>query len=286
MLASSRAARDGLLPPLLVALTLVTGLVDSFSYLVLGHVIVANMTGNMVFLALALAGASGFSVPGSLAAIGAFGLGALAAGRLGRARSRLAGRRELLLGVTASVQAVLLAAAVIMAALTAWPVTARLQYPLIVLLAVAMGAQNATARKLAVPDLTTTTLTPVITGIAADSGIAAGTGARAPRRLIPVAAMLAGALIGTLLVRHDSLVYPLAIALVVLAAVAVTGALLSNPAREPRPERASAAGGQASPRCGASHGQLLDLLPVRADRRPVRRPAAIGVAARGKRTLA
>ena len=32
-----------------------------------------------------------------------------------------------------------------------------------------MGAQNATARKLAVPDLTTTVLTLTITGIAADS---------------------------------------------------------------------------------------------------------------------
>ncbi|MGH3205427.1 MAG: hypothetical protein ACRDOA_10145 [Streptosporangiaceae bacterium] len=36
--APPRDARDGLLPPLLVALTVVTGLVDSFSYLVLGHV--------------------------------------------------------------------------------------------------------------------------------------------------------------------------------------------------------------------------------------------------------
>ena len=51
--------RHGPLPPLLVAMTLVTGLVDAFSYLVLGHVFVANMTGNVVFLAFALAGASG-----------------------------------------------------------------------------------------------------------------------------------------------------------------------------------------------------------------------------------
>ena len=54
--APSRGAKDGLLPPLLVALTVVTGLVDAFSYLVLGHVFVANMTGNVVFFAFALAG--------------------------------------------------------------------------------------------------------------------------------------------------------------------------------------------------------------------------------------
>ena len=35
-------------------MTLVTGLVDAFSYLVLGHVFVANMTGNVVSLAALL----------------------------------------------------------------------------------------------------------------------------------------------------------------------------------------------------------------------------------------
>jgi len=60
--------KHGPLPPLLVAMTLVTGLVDAFSYLVLGHVFVANMTGNVVFLAFALAGASGFSILPSLVA--------------------------------------------------------------------------------------------------------------------------------------------------------------------------------------------------------------------------
>ena len=54
-----RRSKDGLLPPLLVGLTAVTGLVDAFSYLVLGHVFVANMTGNVVFLAFALAGTAG-----------------------------------------------------------------------------------------------------------------------------------------------------------------------------------------------------------------------------------
>ena len=47
---------DGPLPVFLVGLTVVTGLVDAFSYLSLGHVFVANMTGNVVFLGFALAG--------------------------------------------------------------------------------------------------------------------------------------------------------------------------------------------------------------------------------------
>src|SRR6201999_405107 len=78
-----RTGRHGPLPPLLVSMTLVTGLVDAFSYLVLGHVFVANMTGNVVFLGFALAGAPGFSIGASLAAMAAFAVGALVSGRLG-----------------------------------------------------------------------------------------------------------------------------------------------------------------------------------------------------------
>jgi uncharacterized membrane protein YoaK (UPF0700 family) len=225
-----RDGKDGLLPPLLVALTAVTGLVDAFSYLVLGHVFVANMTGNVVFLAFALAGTGGFSALASLVAIAAFAAGALAAGRLGRP---LAARRELLLGVTAAGQAVLLAAAVIIAALTAQPLATQPlavgpRYALIVVLAAAMGGQNATARKLAVPDLTTTVLTLTITGVAADSALAGATGAKAGRRLISVAAMLVGALVGALLVMHARIVFPLVIALLILGAVAFTAVARSR----------------------------------------------------------
>ena len=226
--APQRASKDGLLPPLLVALTLVTGLVDAFSYLVLGHVFVANQTGNVVFLAFALAGVRGFSAPASLAAIGCFGVGALIAGRLGRF---LLPRRELLLGVTAGIQAVIVAETVTMTALTSVPIPVGLRYALIASLAVTMGAQNGTARKLAVPDLTTTVLTLTITGVAADGPLAGATGARVARRLISVAAMLLGALVGALLVLHVHIVYPLVIALVILAAVAVTGVALDTNAR-------------------------------------------------------
>src|SRR5438046_5388305 len=75
--------RDGSLSPLLFVLTIVTGLVDAVSYLKLGHVFVANMTGNVVFLGFAVAGAPDFSIPASLIAIAAFLVGALTGGRLG-----------------------------------------------------------------------------------------------------------------------------------------------------------------------------------------------------------
>ena len=86
--------RHGPLPPMLVAMTLVTGLIDAYSFLVLGRIFVANMTGNVVFLAFALAGASGFSIPATLMALGSFCLGALGGGLIG---SRLERHRGYLL---------------------------------------------------------------------------------------------------------------------------------------------------------------------------------------------
>jgi uncharacterized membrane protein YoaK (UPF0700 family) len=213
----SREGKEGPLPPLLVAMTLVTGLVDAFSYLVLGHVFVANMTGNVVLLGFALAGAPGFSIAASLVAIASFVIGAVLGGQLG---SRFGRHRGRLLGSAAIAQGVFLAAGVVLAALCGTPTSGGYRYGLILSLAVAMGIQNASARKLAVADLTTTVLTLTITGIAADSAILGGKGSKAGRRLIAVAAMLSGALVGAEFVIHAHIVYPLLIAVIVIVAVA------------------------------------------------------------------
>jgi uncharacterized membrane protein YoaK (UPF0700 family) len=213
-----RTGTDGPLPPLLVAMTVVTGLVDAFSYLDLGHVFVANMTGNVVFLGFALVGAPGFSVAASLVALASFALGALVGGRLGRATR---GRRGRLLSRTVAVQAILVATAVVLVGTGGAQLTSGGRYPLIVVLAVAMGAQNAAARTLAVPDLTTTVLTMTITGIAADHAVAGGTGSRAGRRLVALSAMLVGALVGAAFVLHGGPIWPLVIALVLVVGVGV-----------------------------------------------------------------
>jgi uncharacterized membrane protein YoaK (UPF0700 family) len=217
----------GPLPPLLISMTLVTGLVDAFSYLVLGHVFVANMTGNIVLLGFALAGAPGFSITASATALASFFAGALIGGRIG---SWHGGHRGRLHSSAAAIQALFLAASVILAALGSSPVTAGYRYPLIVALGAAMGIQNAAARKIAVPDLTTTVLTLTITGIAADSALAGGPGSKAGSRLIPVATMLTGALIGAVLVRHAPIFYPLAIALVTVVLGSVTSHILGRSA--------------------------------------------------------
>jgi uncharacterized membrane protein YoaK (UPF0700 family) len=208
-----RDERHGPLPALLLVLTIVTGVVDAVSYLKLGHVFVANMTGNVVFLGFAIAGATDLSIPASLAAIAAFLAGALAGGRIGSSAGHHRGR---FLAIALCVKIALVAAALVVSVVAPDAERAAVQYPLIVLLALAMGLQNAAARRLGVPDLTTTVLTLTLTGLAADSSPAGGTNPNPGRRLLAVAAMFLGALIGALLVFHVGVSAALALALALL----------------------------------------------------------------------
>ncbi|MGW2036074.1 MULTISPECIES: YoaK family protein [Streptomyces] len=210
--------RHGPLPPLMLALTVVTGLVDAVSYLALGHVFVANMTGNVVFLGFALAGAQTLSVLASVVALAAFLTGALTGGRLG---TLFAGHRGNLLKTATAAQTVLVAVTVAVTAVAAGRVTTGVEYTLIVCLGLAMGLQNAVARRLGVPDLTTTVLTLTLTGLAADSPAAGGAAPRPGRRILSVLAMLLGALVGAELVLHGHLVSTLVLCLLLLAVTSV-----------------------------------------------------------------
>src|SRR6266478_3935921 len=98
----TQSSAEGPLPLALIGLTVVAGVVDAVSYLGLGHVFVANMTGNIVFLGFLAGGATDFSVALSVVAIGSFVLGALAGGRLGRNTD---GHRGRLLAVSSGIQA-------------------------------------------------------------------------------------------------------------------------------------------------------------------------------------
>jgi len=219
-----RGSKEGPLPPLLVTLTFVTGVVDAFSYLVLGHVFVANMTGNVVFLGFALAGAPGFSIGASAVALALFWLGAFVGGRVGRSFNH----RGRLLSTSTGIESAFVAVAVVLASLSGSPVATGYRYALIAALAIAMGVQNAAARHIAVADMTTTVLTQTITGLAADSAVAGGTGSRSGRRLVAVVAMLVGALAGAACVLHVHVVYGLVLALVVLAVVGVITRVLGR----------------------------------------------------------
>ena len=201
---------DRLLPALLLALTAVTGFVDAVSYLALGHVFTANMTGNVVFLGFATLAAPGLSIGRSGVALGAFVVGATVGGRLA---ARIAsGPRLRWVSVGLGIEAILLLVAATLAAGAGDDVLrdpARL-YGLIILTGLAMGVRNAVVRKVAERDLTTTVLTLTITGIAADSTLAGGSNPGWTRRALSVALMFAGAATGAWLLRY-SLALPFAV---------------------------------------------------------------------------
>ena len=217
--------RHGPLVPMLVVLTLLTGLVDAVSYLKLGHVFVANMTGNVVFLGFALAGAGGLSATASLIALASFLIGAFGGGWLG---SRNAVHRGRLLRAATIVQAAFILLGLIVALLAGEPPAEAVRYTLIVVLALAMGVQNAAAQRLAVPELTTTVLTRTLTGLASEASAVGGSGAHAGRRSVAVVAMLVGALAGGLLTLHVSIAATLALALALGGTLAAAAHALSR----------------------------------------------------------
>ncbi len=178
----------------------------------LGRVFTARMTGNVAFLGLALAGTEGLSAARSLAALGCFSLGALIGGRLAAVMKVATHRRWLT--SAACIEVVSMLAAVVCAVgydyraeSPTWAV-----YGIIAGTAVAMGVRTATVLRLADPDLKTTVLTLTIAGVAADSRLAGGSGARAGRRLAAIAALLIGAALGGWTLKQVGAWLPLALA--------------------------------------------------------------------------
>jgi uncharacterized membrane protein YoaK (UPF0700 family) len=210
----------------LLLLTFQTGLVDAASVLGLGRIFTANMTGNVVFLGFALGGAHDVSIAASFIALGGFLSGAAVGGRVVREDARAA------LPIALATEIVMLLAAAVLAALAG----GRGRVPtavLLVLLSMPMGVQNATMRRLGVPDMTTTVLTLTLTGIAADSSFAGGASPRLARRWAAVVAMLVGGWVGAVLLRRG-IAWTVAVAALVNA-IALGGVLSS---RNPSPPAA------------------------------------------------
>lgn len=218
----------------LLLLTFATGLVDAISVLVLGHVFVANMTGNAIFVGFLFVPATEIDLTAAVVAVAGFLLGAILSGRLVR---RLGDRIRLWLATALGGEVVLLAALSILAGAGVLSYQYDSKLILIAGLAVAFGVQNATARQFGIQELYTTVLTSTIVGIGVDSRLAGGTGRREKLRYSVVLVMIAGAVVGATLSRV--VVAPV----IALAAVVVTIALLALTLRIPG-ESASAASGQ------------------------------------------
>jgi uncharacterized membrane protein YoaK (UPF0700 family) len=197
--ATTRTATPAALPSRLFALTFTTGVIDAASYIGLGHVFTANMTGNVVLLGFGLAGAGGLPVLAPIISLVGFMAGARLGGQF---IVSAAGDRSPRLHHALICEGILVLIAAVLAAVTAPQVGALPAYIVIALLALAMGIRNATVRKIGFPDLTTTVLTMTITGLASEPLNRDTRGAHL-RRLGAVATMLIGALAGGLLVKAN-----------------------------------------------------------------------------------
>jgi uncharacterized membrane protein YoaK (UPF0700 family) len=188
---------------LMLVLTFSTGVIDAVGYLGLDRVFTGNMTGNVVILGMGLLGADDLPVVGPVIALIGFVGGALIAGRVLRFRpSGWSGHTTALFTI---VGALILAVAV-------WLLAIRgdrgelTQYIVTGLLGLAMGVQAATARHIAVKDVTTVVVTSTLAGLAADSRLGGNTGQPWKRRLFAVVLIGLGALTGAAALRvHISL---------------------------------------------------------------------------------
>jgi uncharacterized membrane protein YoaK (UPF0700 family) len=219
--------RDGPLPAMLLCLTVLVGIVDATSIL-LANVFVASMTGNVVFLGLALAGAPGFSVGRSLLPVVSFAVGAVVGSRAFKAAGTHRGRAlRNVLGVKCLLAAVVVG--VVVAAHGRFD--ARTRDYVIILLALSMGSQLAAIRGLSVRDLPTVVLTLTITGALVE----ASRGLSDPvmvRRILAVLAFLLGVLAGGLLVLHVSTSASLGLGLAIIVGVAIAAHIVSRGGNE------------------------------------------------------
>jgi uncharacterized membrane protein YoaK (UPF0700 family) len=177
---------------------LTAGLSNATTYLFLGHVFAANMTGNIVLLGFGIAGAGGLPVLAPIVSLGCFLAGAALGGRLD---VRLAARSDRGFRIALALEAAVLAVTAVIAALVHLRAGHASADLVIGLLALGMGLRNAIVRALGIPDVTTTVLTMTLTGLAASSPWAGGDGSGSARRVAVVLAMLFGALTGALLLK-------------------------------------------------------------------------------------
>ncbi|MEJ2864090.1 YoaK family protein [Actinomycetospora flava] len=209
--------RDGPLPAMLVALTMLAGVVDATSILALDHVFVAAVTGNIVFLGIALAGAGG-SIVSPVVAVAGFVVGAVIGARIVR---RPGSHRGLAVRDIAVFKALLAVPVTIVVVVAADPLPPVTRLVVTALLAASMGGQLALIRALKVPDLLTAVLTLTTIGILTEHG----TGRHDPsvvRRGLALLAFVAGVVAGALLCRLVAPGAALALGLAIIVGVGVS----------------------------------------------------------------
>jgi uncharacterized membrane protein YoaK (UPF0700 family) len=202
----------------LLLLTFATGLIDAVSVLVLGHVFVANMTGNIIFLGFWLVPHSGVDLTAALVAFGGFVLGTVLGGRFAR---HLDHETRLWLTAALGTEVVVLVVLSMLAGTGVLRYDDNTKLILIAALAMVFGSQNAAARQFGIQELSTTVLTSTIVGIGVDSRLAGGTGAREKLRYGVVLTMCGGAAVGATMTRFTVAPIFALTAAVILAALLI-----------------------------------------------------------------
>jgi uncharacterized membrane protein YoaK (UPF0700 family) len=182
----------------LLLLTFATGLADSISILVLGHVFVANMTGNVIFLGFWLAPKTSIDLTAVVVALPTFVCTTIVSGRLAR---HFGDRTRQWITTVLATEIVLLAALSILAGAGVLHYHDNTKLIMIGFLAVTFGLQHSSARQFGIQELSTTVLTSTIVSLGLDSHLAGGTGDREKLRFGVVFTMCAGALVGATMSR-------------------------------------------------------------------------------------
>jgi uncharacterized membrane protein YoaK (UPF0700 family) len=193
-----RRVRDGLL----VALTLSTGAVDAVSWIGLGKVFSAFMTGNFAFLAFRTAGIPGASVPRVVASLAAFGVGAFAAARIVAPTSDSGSvwprRITVVLGGVVAAQVAFLS---VWVGVDGHPSSGAGNL-LIAISAFAMGMQTAAVFSLGVRAVFTTAATATFAVLAGDLSSRSSSRDETRRLAAVLVALFVGAVAGSLLMAH------------------------------------------------------------------------------------
>lgn len=182
----------------LLLLTFATGLADAISVLVLGHVFVANMTGNVIFLGFWFVPRTDIDLTAAVIAFVGFVPGTVLGGRLTR---KLGHRPRRWITTALGIEVALLAVLSILAGIGLLDYQDNTKLFLIGGLAVTFGLQNATAREFGIQELSTTVLTATIVAIGVESRLAGGSGQSELLRYSIVGTMCVGAVIGATMSR-------------------------------------------------------------------------------------
>ncbi|OBG97543.1 hypothetical protein A5697_18750 [Mycobacterium sp. E3251] len=182
----------------LLLLTFATGLADSISILVLGHVFVANMTGNVIFLGFWLAPRTSIDLTAVVVALPTFVCTTIVSGGISR---HFADRTLRWITTVLATEIILLVALATLAGTGILRYHDNTKLIMIGVLAVTFGLQHSSARQFGIQELSTTVLTSTIVSLGLDSRLAGGTGDRQTLRLGVVLTMCAGAFLGATMSR-------------------------------------------------------------------------------------